>query len=366
MRTLIMLNPRRKRGAVYRMQRDGVCNVVHMSAFSHPNVISGNNLIPGAVDRNTTVRRIAQMCRPMTDDESAVQQRADDVSQFGGDVFRLPPFLAGCVPIDQKNCQLEPLKEGYYVVKEPSFCHMVMGTYSGRAVNQLIHDDWIAAARNRWDVWVGQSGCTAPVGAEGVAGLDVGEFGSDPSALCYRYAGGYVHHVDLWRGLDPLSTAERAMLCCRKKSGIVAIMVDGNGVGSGVAPIMMRQGVAARSVKTQEGPDDREVEPEFGEFKILRDQLAWQLREWLRTDPTSMLPPDEELLEELRIIAYNTDGRYVRVMTKGVIKDNIGRSPNKFDALCLTFAKRIDIGLGMTQGVSVSQHRALMSKYHDG
>jgi len=135
-------------------------------------------------------------------------------------------------------------------------------------------------------------------------------------------------------------------------------MVDGNGVGAGVAPHMMRKGYPARGVKTQESPDDREAAPEYGEFKILRDQLAWQVREWLRANPTSMLPPDEELIEELTVPTYAIDGRWMRIMKADVLRDLLGRSANKFSALCLTFAKVLDVS-GVSGGVSQADHEKM-------
>ena len=64
-RLLVMFNPRSEQGAPYRMIRDKVANVVELSAFSHPNVMTGKNIIPGAVDRPTTIRRINQWTRPL-------------------------------------------------------------------------------------------------------------------------------------------------------------------------------------------------------------------------------------------------------------------------------------------------------------
>ena len=75
----------------------------------------------------------------------------------------------------------------------------------------------------------------------------------------------------------------------------------------------------------------------LGEFRILRDQLWWACREWLKSDQ-AMLPPDEELLEELAAPRYEIKNGKVCIMTKDVMKELLKRSPNKADALCLTFA----------------------------
>jgi hypothetical protein len=93
-RTLIMFNPRQPKGEAYRMIRDGRANVVEMSAFRHPNVVTGQDIIPGAVDRNTTVRRIRQMCRWIRKDEKISADAA---------TFVLPKYLNRVVAYDQRN-----------------------------------------------------------------------------------------------------------------------------------------------------------------------------------------------------------------------------------------------------------------------
>lgn len=349
-RTLIMFNPRQPKGEAYRMIRDGRAHVVELSAFRHPNVITGENIIPGAVDRNTTVRRVSQMCRPLQLEESTE----------GYSVFELPDFLVGATAIDQKGHELEPLRAGAYKVMIPAFSHMVLGEYPAQAEDQLISQEWIYAARARWDLYVARYGENIPDGVRGVAGLDPGEFGADPTVLIEKYAG-WVPMPIQWSGVDIIVTSENARKNITGKP-IRCTNVDGNGVGAGVAPDMMRHNFTAQAIKTQESPEElTPAEQELGEFKIQRDFLAWQVREWLRCDPGAMLPPDEELIEELRIPTYKIDGKYIRVMQKDVIKEQLKRSPNKFDALCLCFAKPLEIeGI---QHMTQINHAELKAKY---
>jgi hypothetical protein len=66
----------------------------------------------------------------------------------------------------------------------------------------------------------------------------------------------------------------------------------------------------------------------------MRDFLYWQMREWLRTED-AMLPPDEDLADELATPTYETTTKgEIRVMSKA----KLGRSPDKMDAVALTFA----------------------------
>ncbi len=80
------------------------------------------------------------------------------------------------------------------------------------------------------------------------------------------------------------------------------------------------------------------MKTEAGEFHRLRDQLWWTVREWLRTDPGAMLPPDESLIEELSIPTYEIKDGKIKIMSKDVMRELLGRSPDRCDALCLTFS----------------------------
>jgi len=352
-RTLIMFNPRQPKGEAYRMIRDGRANVVNLSAFTHPNVITGQNIIPGAVDRNTTVRRIAQMCRIVQPDENTESCT----------VFDLPDFLVGAVAIDQKGRNLSPLQAGKYKVMVPAFSHMVLGEYPAQAEDQLISQEWVNAARSRWDMYVARYGEVAPKGVPGVAGVDPGEFGNDPTVLVEKH-GGWVPAPIQWHGVDVIVTADRARAHVAGRN-IQCVNVDATGVGSGVAPTLMRYGVAAQAIKTAETKFKDEpyydgANSELGEFYIFRDCLAWMLREWLRGDAGAMLPPNEDLLEELRIPTYRIDGKYVKIMPKDLMKEQLKRSPNYFDALCLCFAKPIK---SFSNSMSTARHLELKSKY---
>ena len=165
-------------------------------------------------------------------------------------------------------------------------------------------------------------------------GLDVADMGRDSNALCLRY-GGYVPRLKTWNGVDPDATAIKAAEMCKSVKSR-CVNVDATGVGAGVAPRMTRLGVTADSIKVAESPT-RTVEQ--GEFAMLRDQLWWEAREWLRTDPGAMLPPDERLVEGLTKPQYgkNSKGK-IKVTAKETLVEQLGYSPDEADALCLTFA----------------------------
>ncbi len=320
-RLLVMFNPRAEVGEAYRMERDGRANIVQLSAFNHPNVVTGEDTIPGAVTREITVRRINQWTRPLADGEPV-----------DSECFELPECLVGCTAKSQSGQEYPPLKSGFYKIMEPAFSYMVLGEYPAQGSTQLISREWISRARSRWDSYVSEHGEVPPQGATAIMGQDVGEFGGDANVSCFRY-GGFVEQLVVWSGVDTIMTGDRAIAEYQSRN-VSRCNVDATGVGSGVAPYMQRQGCFATSVKVASSPTEK---TELGEFQILRDQLWWACREWLRTDPGAMVPPDEVLIEELQTPTYEVQNGKIRVMKKLTMREVLKRSPDRADSLCLTF-----------------------------
>lgn len=326
-RLLIMFNPRRQSGRVWRMERDGLANVIELSAFSHPNVVTGEERVAGAVDRETTVRRINEWTRPLVEGER-VDERC----------FQVPVCLVGTTAKSSNGRTVyPPLLPGHRQVVEPAFWYMVLGRYPTQSENQLINREWVNSARSRWDAYVAAKGETPPEGVKPTMGQDVGEFGPDPNVACFRY-GGWVAPFVVWNDMDTDAVADKAYRLYVDRECATAL-IDATGYGSNVAPKMRRKGASATAVKVAESPTMR-VEELDADFFQLRDQLYWSTREWLRTDPGAMLPPDEMLVEELLALTYGYHGkkRQIKVSSKDVLKEVLRRSPDRLDSLALTFA----------------------------
>ncbi len=323
-RLLIMLNPRQAAGSVFRLQRDRSASVVHLSALRHPNVMTGKDIIPGAVTRETTVRRINEWTRPLNPDEKIEKEV----------LFVVPEFLVGATAQRPGGGTYPALCKGKRKIINPAFSYMVLGQYPAQGTNQLISTEWISRARARYDIYVLENGDVPPKGAIGIMGLDCAEMGDDLNVAVGRY-GGYLSPFTVWGGVDTIETGSRAVDWYKSHPGIGSAMVDATGVGVGVAPQMQLSKCVATGIKVAERPT---LKTEMGEFRILRDQLLWAVREWLRTDPSAMLPPNEELIEELSAPTYNTDSGKIEVMKKADMKEILKRSPNHLDALAMTFA----------------------------
>jgi hypothetical protein len=323
-RLLVLMNPREERGEVYRMIRDRLASVVNMQAFDHPNVREGRDVIPGAVSREATVRRINMWTRALADGERPNEE-----------CFEVPEFLVGSVAENPEGGYFPPLPAGYRQVMEPEFWYMVLAVFPTQSEYQLISRAWVDAARVRWDTYTALYGRTPPNDVKPILGLDVAEYGVDENVACFRY-GGYVAPAIVWRGMDTDAVADKATELYKQRD-VSTANIDAIGIGANIAPKMRRNGCrGAMPVKVSERPTKKIKELQFTQ---LRDQLAWELREWLRSDTGAMLPPDELLLEELVAFTYRPTDRGTKVTKKEVIREKLKRSPNRFDALMLTFGE---------------------------
>jgi hypothetical protein len=331
-RLLCLFNPRSPSGYTYTMELERQCHIVCLTAFNHPNVRTGKNIIDGAVSRKVTLQRIDAWTRHLRPGETSED----------ADVFEVPEFLVGTTVRRKNGTMTEPLKAGYRKIEDTQFKYMVLAEYPDESVERLIQDRWINDARTRWDLYVDAKG-ESPSRRWCIYGQDVAEKGGDWNVGYARY-GGFVARAVKWRGLDLDATAERARKTHMKVNARWTF-ADGTGVGAGIAPYLQRRGVNAIGVRVANRPT---AFCERGEFFMMRDQLYWHLREWLQHDPTAMLPPDEELIQELRVPEFGHKNGKIYVMSKDDMRDELGRSPDHLDALALTFYPEPDASPVMT------------------
>ena len=73
-------------------------------------------------------------------------------------------------------------------------------------------------------------------------------------------------------------------------------------------------------------------------FQRLRDELWWKAREWFEARDC-VVPNDDSFVDELCGPLYSvTSGGKIQIEPKAQMKRRLGRSPDKADAFCLTFA----------------------------
>jgi phage terminase large subunit len=174
-----------------------------------------------------------------------------------------------------------------------------------------------------------------------VWGLDVARFGDDQSCLVVRQ-GNFLHSIKSWRNLDTQQLASRVktewdLLESDKRPEI--ILVDVVGLGAGVVDRLREWDLPVRGVHVSENPALRE------QYKSLKDELWDRARVWFeRRD--CRIPNDEELVEQLAMVRkdFGPTGK-MRVESKKELKRRGESSPDKADALVLTFASHAAVAI---------------------
>jgi hypothetical protein len=161
-------------------------------------------------------------------------------------------------------------------------------------------------------------------------GLDVARFGDDRTVLCKRQ-GNCVLEIKSWAHADLMETCGRVVFEA-KTDKPAEIMVDSIGMGGGVADRLREMEFNVRDVNVSE---TTAFNPQAAK---LRDELWLTVKDWLN-QRACRLPRDDELRGELISPTYGflSNGK-IKVEGKAEMKKRGLRSPDKADALGLTFA----------------------------
>lgn len=117
------------------------------------------------------------------------------------------------------------------------------------------------------------------------------------------------------------------------------ICVDSIGVGGPIADILRRANLKRANGFEVEIIDVNVSESESADekFERLRDQLWWALRDFYM-DKACRMPADEALIAEIVAVKYNyTASGRIKVEGKKEMKKRLGHSPDRADALMITF-----------------------------
>jgi len=114
--------------------------------------------------------------------------------------------------------------------------------------------------------------------------------------------------------------------------------VDPIGVGAMLPAVLKEHGMPVNRVNVAEVCD---LEKDEAQFINKRAKLAWDAKEWISKG--GKLKRDDRWLELLDIRYKQDNRRRMKLMSKEEMRKRGVKSPDVFDALCLTFAKRIII-----------------------
>ena len=203
--------------------------------------------------------------------------------------------------------------------ESPLFQVRVLGNFPIEGEDTLIPLFWVERA---------QQLRLEPSG-EKVLGADIARFGNDESVISFRH-GGVVYPFKFWTHKSTMHTAGVI------KNSIDEISPDSTnidviGVGSGVVDRLIELGYEINEVNVGERSWDAD------KFFNLRAELYWSIREILEKN-SLQLPDDSTLAGELTGFKYEyTSKGQLKLEAKEKTRARVGRSPNRGDALALTF-----------------------------
>jgi hypothetical protein len=161
-----------------------------------------------------------------------------------------------------------------------------------------------------------------------VMGVDVARFGENSSVICLRQ-GRKVFPMEVLPKQDLMQTAHHVAESIRHHRP-ANVFVDGSGIGAGVVDRLRQLNFSVPDVNG----GNQSLNPRF---LNKRAEMWYEGKEFI--DGLCELPPDSRLKEELTCVEYDfTDKGRIRLDRKADIQDQYGFSPDRADALMLTFA----------------------------
>lgn len=242
---------------------------------------------------------------------------------------------------DNLFLQVTGYKATLQQLPEPLRSQMLHGDFmAGRSdpVWQVIPTEWVKAAQARWKARDVKGPMTA-------LGFDPSRGGLDKSAVARRH-GTWFDEIVSAPGVVTKDGPTAAGFVAPLVRDSAPIAVDGIGIGSSALDFLVGLGLNVHSVV---GSEASVLMDKAGQlhFRNKRAEMYWRLREAL--DPTVpdpiALPPDNELLGDLTAPRYKVvtmgRGAAIQIHSKDDIREVLGRSPDKGDAVAMTFAADI-------------------------
>lgn len=207
----------------------------------------------------------------------------------------------------------------------------VFGKFPPSSINALLGADDVAAAVKR------------SISPEEIAsyakvlGVDVARYGLDSSVISRRQ-GRFAHPLLQVRNYDSIQGAGWVASLWRNFDGQGGGEADGcfvddtGGWGAGWIDQLRVLNRSPIGVAFAGKPDD-------ARYFNKRTEMHFRLAEWVKSG--GKLPDDPELHAELTAMTYVFKGDKMLLEDKDMIREKLGRSPDKADALALTFAYEV-------------------------
>jgi hypothetical protein len=228
--------------------------------------------------------------------------------------------------IDSRTCKaanpkyLNELIERYGGPDSDQARVRVLGEFPKTATRQLISTDAVEKCQENeaegWEMLPKVIGC------------DIARFGENSSTICIRQ-GRKVSDIIVLPKMDLMATAQHVAEVIKHERPI-QVFVDGSGIGAGVVDRLRQLNFSVVDVNG----GNSSINPRF---LNKRAEMWWEMKEAI--EGLMELPPDPKLKEELTCVEYDyTDKGRIRLERKSDIMEKYGFSPDRADALALTYA----------------------------
>lgn len=324
-RIVLVFNPNITIGYAARSQKSARWMRFCLNSLTAPNVVQRKLIYPGQVDYDWVKDKLENWCTPIRADEA--QAEMDDF-EFEGKWYR----------------------------PEDLFRKKVLGQFPKVSDDILIPVQWLELAHERWKQVNGREPLRQEIR---MLGVDVAGMGRDSTCFVER-KGAWVSHFKTHNSggsADHMKIAGQ-IAAYRRRQIDAYVSIDTIGEGAGVYSRCLELDEKkyiisckySEAAKSHNGKPLTDITGQYL-FVNMRAYLFWCVRDWLnpKNDTGAMLPPDAQLDEEATEIkwSFRSDGR-IFIEPKEDIKERLGRSPDKFDALANTFYpirtnKRIDL-----------------------
>lgn len=183
-------------------------------------------------------------------------------------------------------------------------------------------------------------------GAPVILGVDVARQGDDQSVIARRQ-GVVLHPLRSMRIPDTMQVSAQVSLEFDAHRADGLFVDESGGYGAGVIDDLRRRYYTPIGVQFGGSPLD-------ARFFDKRSEMLFLACEWVKAG--GALPPDPELKTELLALRYVYQRDKFRVIPKELIKKELGRSPDKADALALTFAYPVQALPRYPDGTRITAH----------
>lgn len=198
----------------------------------------------------------------------------------------------------------------------------ILGMFPPTGFNSLLGPDEVDEAMRR--TYKIEQISHAPI----ILGGDVARQGDDESVIGRRQ-GLVAYPFRAMRIPDTMLVASQFMQEFKQYNADAMFVDETGGYGAGVIDAMRQLGSDVVGVQFAGRPNDYR-------YFNKRSEMFFEMAKWVKEG--GALPKDDKLKEELCAITYVYQKDKFRIVEKELIKDAIGRSPDRADALALTFA----------------------------